>query len=99
MITLAKRRTQEEWFKLVQDFNNQSLSLDAYCDQQGISTTSFYKYKRQLKKNNTLFLPIVFEDQEPKYLRFECNGYKLEVDSKMPTDQLRKLMKAIQHDT
>lgn len=95
---LKRRRTQEAWFKLVEDFDHQEMTIDDYCLVHQVSKASYYKYKKKLKQVSPSFLPIVFKEPTPTALVFESHGFKLKVDENISVKQLHKLLKATAHD-
>lgn len=92
------RRTKEEWFELVKQFDSEVMSLKQYCELNQISTASYYVYKRKLKAQSSKFLPILFEEEVKQNFTFESNGYRIEVDENIDDDFLKKIIKATRHD-
>ncbi|WP_420826355.1 IS66 family insertion sequence element accessory protein TnpA [Rhabdochromatium marinum] len=43
-----RRRTREQWQSIVEGWSNSGLTQAAYCAQQGISVTSFHRWREQL---------------------------------------------------
>ena len=49
------RKTQEEWQSILQQQKQSSLSIKAYCQQQNINPSTFYKHK-QLSAQSKKFI-------------------------------------------
>ncbi len=47
----ANRRSQDEWFQLIQECRNSGLSDRAWCEQHGILVSSFYNAVKRLRKS------------------------------------------------
>ena len=45
-----KRRNRQEWLELIQECKRSDLSNRAWCHENGIPTSTFYKRIRQLRK-------------------------------------------------
>lgn len=96
---MSIRRTEEEWFELVEGFDNGVMSIEEYCELNNMSQASYYVYKRKLKRRNEMFLPIVFEEEiKEDTLYFEVNGYKLEVNDTISESLLKKIIRATRDD-
>ena len=96
---MSIRRTEEEWFELVEGFDDVVMSLEKYCELNNMSQASYYVYKRKLKRRNDMFLPVVFEEEiNDDTLYFEVNGYKLEVNDTISESLLKKIIRATRDD-
>ena len=95
---MSKRRSTQEWFELVKGFDSEVMSLEQYCEFNGISAASYYVYKRKLKNESSTFLPVVFKADDECDFIFESNGYKLKVSEDISSTQLKILLKATQDD-
>ena len=65
---MTQRRTRQEWFSLIDSFENSDLTHSQFCQSQQLSVHSFraWLYRiRKLKKQTELpqFLPVLFEEQ------------------------------------
>ncbi|EGV27550.1 hypothetical protein ThidrDRAFT_4639 [Thiorhodococcus drewsii AZ1] len=45
-----RRRTREQWQSIVEGWPKSGLTQAAYCAQQGISVTSFHRWREQLRE-------------------------------------------------
>lgn len=54
------QRTQQQWHYILQAHADSDLSIQQFCREQGISTSSFYKYKSRLTKHATEREPSPF---------------------------------------
>lgn len=45
------RRTIADWQKLLEDQATSGLSIKAFCQQQSITNSNFYKYRRKLNRS------------------------------------------------
>lgn len=96
---MSNRRTEEEWFELVEGFDDQKMSIEEYCELNNMSQASYYVYKRKLKRRNEMFFPVVFEeDLKEDTLHFEINGYKLEISENINDSLLKKIIRATRND-
>ena len=96
---MSIRRTEEEWFELVEGFDDVVVSLEEYCELNNMSQASYYVYKRKLKRRNEMFLPVVFEEElNEDTVHFEVNGYKLEVNDNINEVLLKKIIRATRDD-
>lgn len=83
----------QKWIELVESHDSSIMNVKEFCSLNGISTASFYKYRRRIKsKQSEIFLPIVI-DRVETYV-FICNGYHIEVCSDMSDDVLSRILKA-----
>ena len=49
-----RRRTRHQWQALVEGWAESGLTQKAYCTQQGISVTSFHRWREQLRQEADL---------------------------------------------
>lgn len=42
------RRSEDEWRQVLSRFVGSGLAVDAFCDREGISDTSFYRWRSRL---------------------------------------------------
>lgn len=42
------RRSEDEWRQVLSRFLGSGLAVDAFCDREGISDTSFYRWRSRL---------------------------------------------------
>jgi len=47
-----KHRSVKQWQAIVEQYHEQSLSVEAYCKSLGIGTSSFYKWRHQLNNDD-----------------------------------------------
>lgn len=47
----ANRRSQDEWFQLIQECRSSGLSDRSWCEQHGILVSSFYNAVKRLRKS------------------------------------------------
>lgn len=47
----ANRRSQDEWFQLIQECRSSGLSDRTWCEQHGILVSSFYNVVKRLRKS------------------------------------------------
>ena len=47
----ANRRSQDEWFQLIQECRSSGLSDRTWCEQHGILVSSFYNAVKRLRKS------------------------------------------------
>jgi len=57
-----KHRSVQQWYAIVEQYHEQSLSVEAYCKTLGIGTSSFYKWRHKLNSDGInsvpLFVPV-----------------------------------------
>lgn len=53
----ANRRSQDEWFQLIQECRSSGLSDRTWCEQHGILVSSFYNAVKRLRKS-TCDIPL-----------------------------------------
>ena len=56
------KRTEEQWRELIQLHTQSSLTIKAFCLEQKISISNFYKFKKQFKS------PLVTATPEPAFV-------------------------------
>lgn len=49
----------ESWRELVQRHKSSGLSVDSFCQQQGVSTWSFYQWRKRLGMDDTMRFALV----------------------------------------
>lgn len=50
MTQRKKRRSEQEWLSIIQEYRTSNLSIQSWCKQHGISTSTFYSKISKLKK-------------------------------------------------
>lgn len=51
-MTKRPRRSPEQWLALIEQQQSSDLSISAFCQQQGIGSGSFYKWKQRWLEQN-----------------------------------------------
>jgi len=64
---MAKSKSNAEWLKIFKSFERSGLSVMRFCKQNGISASSFYVKRRELKNkmpsSTPNFLPVEIVDE------------------------------------
>jgi len=66
------KRTEEQWRKLIQLHTQSGLTIKAFCIEQKISISNFYKFKKQFKSSlitpatESAFVALHKPKSEPK---------------------------------
>lgn len=50
---MNKRRSENEWFKIIEEFKASELNLTAWCKSKGISKSSIYPYIKKFNSQTT----------------------------------------------
>lgn len=61
-MTIRKHRSQAEWQAIIQQQKNSGLSAIKFCQQQGLSSKTFYKHRRtqhSVRGNDTSLSPFI----------------------------------------
>ena len=61
----TSQTVQKQWEQRIQKFQNADMSVSQFCKKEGVSTASFYAWRRRLKKQNNpqAFAPIEIPQQ------------------------------------
>jgi len=70
----GKRRTQEEWTKIIEDHPKSGKSVADYCKEVGISEKTFYTHRGAMKRGIQKVMV------EPKNIKATINGIEVETD-------------------
>ena len=57
-----RKRTEEQWRELIQLHTQSGLTIKAFCIEQKISISNFYKFKKQFKS------PLITSAVEPAFV-------------------------------
>ena len=57
-----RKRTEEQWRELIQLHTQSGLTIKAFCIEQKISISNFYKFKKQFKS------PLITPATEPAFV-------------------------------
>lgn len=57
-----RKRTEEQWRELIQLHTQSGLTIKAFCIEQKISISNFYKFKKQFKS------PLITSAIEPAFV-------------------------------
>lgn len=84
----------DTWRELVQRHKNSGLSVDAYCQQQGVSSWSFYQWRKRLGMEDAVRFALVETGgvRGPNSATIEIcmsNGDRLQVSSGVDPATLR----------
>ena len=96
----SKKRLQA-WKELVKMYGQSNLSLSKFCQEQGVNTRTFTKWKRKFGiEKNKPFIPIALEIAEasPALNVYEIshpNGLSLKCSGQADIETVRRLLKAI----
>ena len=63
---------QKQWEQRIQRFQNAGMSVNQFCKQEGVSTASFYAWRRRLKKQNDAkaFAPVALPQNNEIQVQF-----------------------------
>ncbi len=103
--TDAKKRKRQEWTDRLQRFQNADLTVARFCQAEGVSTASFYQWKRKLTrqaKQQPAFQTVQLSGNTHSYAAHTAltvclpNGSRIQVASDLPTVQvvMRELLNA-----
>ena len=82
-----KRRSHSEWLRLVMRFKSGVMSCKEFCTQEGISSSSFYKWRdilreelaEDVEKISKDFIPLKVRDELPSSLLPEVKAINSEL--------------------
>lgn len=71
MARLADPAVRQRWEKLVQSFERSDLTVAEFCDEHGVSSASFYLWRRKIRdpsEDAGVFVPVAVESSR-EYIR------------------------------
>lgn len=72
-------KTNKDWDKIICEWKNSDLSVESFCKERQIATSTFYKHKKKLNQDNgNAFEPIVIKQN--KMISFIVNGVHITCD-------------------
>ena len=71
------RRTMADWQKLLDDQTASGLSIKAYCQQQNITHSNFYKYRRKLNQSQVNTPLIKVAAHKPSFPRVTPTNHSM----------------------
>lgn len=72
-------KTNKDWDKIICEWENSDLSVESFCKEQQIATSTFYKHRKKLKQNNeNVFEPVVIKQNDT--VSFIVNGVHITCD-------------------
>lgn len=64
---MNKRRSEKDWFKIIEEFKASGLNLTTWCKSKGISKSSIYPYIKKFHSHNnfqkTQWLSVPFTNK------------------------------------
>ena len=89
----SKRRTADEWKKIIAQQEKYEGTVKDFCESIGISTKSYYGAKYRIKegKEEIHLVPVVSDN---KRFRIKVDGIALELDSNLSSDMITKIIQA-----
>ena len=94
------RRSQAQWFSLIQEQKRSGLSATAFCKKRGINPTYF-----SLRKNRLLTAPLdttktggfvqLTAPAPVQAIQLSCGTMNLSLPASFPVDALAQLMRAL----
>lgn len=98
---MRTNRTQQQWQSLIQQQLQSSLSIEQFCQQQKISTSSFYKY-RPLISAESSFTKVSLQSETYHHKTISSEHIKLvmpigelQLPNETLPDYLAQLIKAL----
>ena len=101
------KRTEEQWRELIQLHTQSSLTIKAFCLEQKISISNFYKFKKQFKSSlitppatESAFVALHKPKSEPKpqqsgTIELHCQQAHFTFSDTVTADFLIKLVKGL----
>lgn len=86
----AKRRTADEWKKIIAQQEKYEGTVKDFCESIGISTKSYYGAKYRIKegKEEIHLVP------DNKIIKIKVDGITLELNSNLSSDMITKIIQA-----
>jgi len=88
---------RSQWQSLIQQQPQSGLTVAAFCDSRGVSTGSFYQWRRKLAQeppHRPAFLPVRVSEEpvaaSPIRIRFDCGAV-----AEIPADDQQSLASVI----
>ena len=99
----GKRRSREQWRRLVEGWAGSDLTGQAYCDRHGISLGSLYRWRELLREEDAGGVPaepvrwvpveLIGGGREASGLRLVLSdGLRIEVGADFDAQTLRRLL-------
>lgn len=93
----TKRRTDEQWRKLLDEQGTSGQTNRAFCTAHGLCLSQFYKKRRQL--TGSAFVPVQVSRAAPSATRtlvaVEAEGVSIFCDTGTPTAWIADLIKTL----
>jgi hypothetical protein len=101
-----RKRTEEQWRELIQLHTQSGLTIKAFCIEQKISISNFYKFKKQFKsplitaKPESAFVALHKPKFEPKpqqsgMIELHCQQAHFTFPDTVSADYLVQLVKGL----
>lgn len=72
-------KTNKDWDKIIREWESSDTSVESFCKQQQIATSTFYKHRKKLKQNNENAFESVAIRQNER-ISFVINGVHITCD-------------------
>lgn len=105
MEEINQPKTREEWFALVNEYENSNFTQAEFCKKRNLTLHKFVYYRQQLRSQNVKsttehsFTPVVVNQAHKassSEIKIELpNGFSCYVSSTISPDYLKKLLGAI----
>lgn len=95
-----KRRTLADWKRLIERQRESGLSIAAFCKQNNLTASNFYKYRNKLEKDNLSppFVKALVVNAKPvaaTQIRLTYREVRLTINDNCPPNWLADFIKAL----
>lgn len=93
------KRTQPEWFSLIELYNNAAITAKVFCQQEGIRLSNFYYWRKRYRSLDAGFIPLaitgkaISRGSDSGYEIVYPNGVILRLAQPVPLNVLSPLLR------
>lgn len=85
-------RTEADWVRIVEGYDNRKETIKAYCGRLHIATNAYYTHRKKFHMDEkSRLMPIVVE--HPEITSIEVNQIPLRYDASLSDEELKRLIK------
>lgn len=99
-ITEVKDRVKTDtWRQRIQECQQSGKSVHAWCEEKGISTSTYYRYLRKIREtllqDNQIVALEMPKPESPSDIRIECGSITVTLPGTVSGEQLAAILSAL----
>lgn len=92
---MADTKTQENWRRHIEKWQNSGLSQAEYCRRNDLSANAFQWQKGRLRKRGTAFVPVKLREENPRIMIGIGDCIRVELLRELDDEEMTRLIRAL----